>query len=183
MAEAITIARPYARALFAEAQSRQLLEAWQPVLATLTCIVEALSAAQLLDNPNVDAAQLESLCAGVLSSVITVEPKIQESVANFLRLVIIEKRLSVLPNIAQLYHDMVMQASDQIEVTVSTPTPLTDQQRQNIKHALAERFKATVTLVPEIDESLIGGMVLASGNWVMDGSVKGKLTRLAESLI
>ncbi len=32
------------------------------------------------------------------------------------------------------------------------------------------------------DPTLIGGMIIRSGNWVMDGSIKGKLQHLRDSL-
>lgn len=183
MAEKLTVARPYARALFAEAQAQNKLDAWQLVLQALAMIAVGLTSQGVNDDPQVSDEQLENLVADVLEQTVSVDAVIKEDVVNLIHLLVLEKRLDVVPEILTLFHDMVMAAQNQKEVEVYAPTPLTEAQQQDLIKALEKRFNATIEMVYHEDKTLIGGMVVRAGSWVMDGSVKGKLTRLAESLI
>ena len=59
---------------------------------------------------------------------------------------------------------------------------LTDDQLKTLATALAKRLDRTVTPHVTINPSLIGGVLIRAGDLVIDGSVRGKLAKLAEAL-
>ena len=69
-----------------------------------------------------------------------------------------------------------------LDVSVITAFPLSDAIEDKLAASLKERLQRDVVLHSEIDKDLIGGAVIRAGDLVIDGSVRGKLARLAESM-
>ena len=65
---------------------------------------------------------------------------------------------------------------------MSAPFELTEEQQQKLAQALSTRLERKVSLETSLDKSLIGGVVVRTGDMVIDASVRGKLTKLAEAL-
>ena len=59
---------------------------------------------------------------------------------------------------------------------------LTESQSEEIKNSLKARFDKEISIEAKVDESLIGGAIIRAGDLVIDGSARGKLTKLAETL-
>jgi len=65
---------------------------------------------------------------------------------------------------------------------VISATALNDAQQGKIAAALKNRLGRDVTLECKTDESLLGGAIIRAGDVVIDGSVVGKLEKLASAL-
>lgn len=183
MASLNTIARPYAKAIFEQACTSRTLSNWSNVLRILQLAIEDKALANLLKNPAVTASDwvrlLMSLCEELASEAVRV---VSDSLANLLALLAESKRLNVLAEIAKLFHLFRLKEEGIVEVEMSSPYPVSEEEKSRFQSLLEKRFGATIQMQSTIDPSLIGGAVLRSGDWVMDGSVKRKLTRLSESL-
>lgn len=59
---------------------------------------------------------------------------------------------------------------------------LNAEQLQTLAAALSKRLDRTVQPKPVVNPALIGGVVIRAGDLVIDGSVRGKLNKLAEAL-
>ena len=59
---------------------------------------------------------------------------------------------------------------------------LSDAQKNKLVHSLEKRLQRKIKLNEVLDESLLGGAVVQAGDLVIDGSVKGKLNKLAAGL-
>ncbi|MDE5859568.1 MAG: F0F1 ATP synthase subunit delta, partial [Oscillospiraceae bacterium] len=68
------------------------------------------------------------------------------------------------------------------EVKVTTSTPLSDGLRSKLKAKLEAVYKKTVILTENIDESIMGGIVINYGNTMLDGSVKAKLEAVQKQI-
>ena len=53
---------------------------------------------------------------------------------------------------------------------------------QKMIAALKQRFNREIILKYEVDPTIIGGAIIKAGDWVMDGSLSGRLTQLREIL-
>jgi F-type H+-transporting ATPase subunit delta len=183
MASLNTIARPYAKAVFEEACQTKSLSDWGNVLRILQLAIEDKALSSLLKNPAVMPSDwirlLTSLCEELAEQSVRT---VSDHLANFLALLVESNRLNALSEIATLFHEFRLKEEGIVEVEMSSPFPVSDDVRAHFKTLLEKRFGATIQLQDTIDPSLIGGAVLRSGDWVMDGSVKRKLTRLSESL-
>lgn len=176
MAELTTIARPYAQAVFKLAQESKRLKAWGEVLDLLAAIVETPEVSALIGNPKVSPEQLEALLLEVAGD------RLDQQGKNFVRLLVENRRLAAMPEIARLYHRLENEAEARVEVEMISAFEIRDALAKKIASALAKRLGKEVEMTVKVDERLIGGAVIRAGDLVIDGSVAGELNRLAREL-
>lgn len=183
MAQHLTIARPYARAVFYDAVKNKLLTEWSEALQILALIAQDKAVIQLVSNPKLREEQRRELFCNLLQSVAApIASKLGERLNNFISLLTEEKRLLVLPEIATLYHHLLIEEQGIVEADVVSAFPMSQDHREQIQTKLEARFKSNVRLNFIKDKTLIGGTLIRAGNWVMDDTIKGKLAKLADSL-
>lgn len=68
------------------------------------------------------------------------------------------------------------------EVEVISAQPLNEKQQQKIAAAMEKRLARKVKLNCSIDSSLIAGAIIRTDSFVIDGSSRGQLNRLANEL-
>jgi len=178
MSQALTLARPYARAAFAiardeRAASKDSFATWSQALAFSAQVAGDPRVAVLLDDPR--------LSDGDAVALLSPEPH-GESFARFLTLLADNRRLALLPEIAGLYEELRAEAERVVKATVTSAEPLPAGELDKIKAALRHRFGREVDVDTAVDASLIGGAVIDAGDVVIDGSLKGKLERLQAAL-
>lgn len=173
MSQALTLARPYARAAFAIAKDAGALPAWSEALAFAARVAADPQVGALLGNPKLTQADAATLLAPENAG---------ETFGNFLGLLFENRRLPLLPEIAGLYDELRFEAERVVKAKVVSATALPDEELATIKAALRKRFGREVEVETAIDESLIGGAVIDAGDVVIDGSVRGKLERLQHAL-
>jgi len=173
MAERLTVARPYAKAIFQLACGQQRLPQWSEVLQRAATVVSDAQVAPLLGNPLVAAEQLVALLSGIVGG--TLEPQAR----NLFATLAAYRRLGFLPEIAARFEQLRADAERTVEVTVTSAVPLSEVQRQQYMTALTRRLERQVRLHCEIDPALLGGAVVRADDLVIDGSVRASLTQLA----
>lgn len=176
MAEAITIARPYANAVFALAQEKGELKAWSDLLAVLALCVAEPKMQSIITSPAVSDEQAVEVLADVAGDLMTAEAR------NFLLLLAENKRLLLLTDITVLFEALRAEAEKSMTADVISARELTQEQADKISAALKKRLGRNVTLNTSIDESLLGGAIIRAGDLVIDGSALGKLNRLANAI-
>ena len=176
MADRLTIARPYARAAFAEARQNGGLAPWSHALQAAALVVKVSRVAGLLDNPQVTPEELAQLVDEIAAV------PLGEHGANFVRMLAHNHRLGYLPEITELFDTLKDDAEGMVDVTVTSAAPLDEAQRGRIGAALERRLKRKVRLHCETDPALIGGAVLRAGDLVIDGSLRTRLERIAYAL-
>jgi len=176
MAEAATIARPYAKAAFMSARDSRALGDWSLALRSSAGMSLNARIAELLTDPAFGEDQVIGLFAGLGGE------RIDPHWRNFLRLLAENKRLALLGDIAVQYELLRAQFENQITVEVTSAVALSDEQRTTMAASLKKRFKRDVLMTTNVDPSLLGGAVVRAGDEVIDGSIKGRLRRLATEL-
>jgi F-type H+-transporting ATPase subunit delta len=91
-------------------------------------------------------------------------------------------RLAVLPEIATQYAVLRAEVENTVEVTVTSALPLDAAQSEKLTQALTRRLRRTVRLHAEVDASLIGGAIVRAGDFVVDGSLRGRIERLGNTM-
>lgn len=173
MSQALTLARPYARAAFAIAREEGAFAQWSNALAFASRVAADPRAASSLMHPQLSHDDAVALLAIDGAG---------ESFIRFLGLLAENRRLQQLPEIAGLYEELRAEAERVVKATVTSAAELPPGELDNIKAALRRRFGREVELDTAIDPSLIGGAVIDAGDVVIDGSLKGKLSRLQAAL-
>lgn len=176
MAENATIARPYARAAFDFARAANALRPWSELLQRASATVADERVAALIGNPHVKAGELVDFLAGIAGATEQVNGR------NFLQLLAENRRLALLPEIAAQYELLRAEVENTVDVTVTSAQPLTAEQSAQLEAALVKRLQRQVRLHAAVDAALIGGAVVRAGDFVVDGSLKGRLERLAGAM-
>ncbi len=173
MSQALTLARPYARAAFAIARQDKTLAVWSDALGFSARVAVDPGAAALLGHPGLADSDAVALLA---------PPESGAKFGDFLALLADNRRLALLPEIAGLYEELRADAERIVKATVTSATVLPPGELETLLAALKQRFGREVEMETAVDESLIGGAVIDTGDMVIDGSLRGKLLRLHSAL-
>jgi F-type H+-transporting ATPase subunit delta len=176
MADKTTIARPYAKAAFAEARGENRLGPWSDAIRTAATVVTDTRVATLLGNPRVKSTDLAQLVIDIAG------PQVGEHGANFVRTLAENHRLAYLPEISALFDELKDEAEKVVDVTVTSAAPLDEGQRKTLTAALERRLKRGIRMQCHTDPSLIGGAVLQAGDLVIDGSLRSQLNKITYEL-
>ncbi|WP_242112633.1 F0F1 ATP synthase subunit delta [Luteimonas aquatica] len=173
MSQALTLARPYARAAFSLARDAGKFADWSDALGFAARVAADPQAVSVLGNPKLTGADAVALLAPDGAS---------ETFADFLALLFDNHRLALLPEIAGLYEEQRAEAERIVKARITSASALPAGELDSIKAALRKRFGREVEVETAVDESLIGGAVIDAGDVVIDGSLRGKLSRLQSTL-
>jgi F-type H+-transporting ATPase subunit delta len=176
MADKTTIARPYAKAAFAEASGENRLGPWSEALHVAAAVVTDDRVESLLGNPRVTSDQLSDLVIGIAG------PNLGEHGANLVRTLAENHRLAYLPEISVLFDELKDEVERVVDVTVTSAAPLDDSQQKKLAAALERKLNRGIRMQCHTDPSLIGGAVLQAGDLVIDGSLRTQLNRITYEL-
>jgi F-type H+-transporting ATPase subunit delta len=176
MAERLTIARPYAEAVFHRAQDNDVLQTWSDMLKLLAQIIADEQIGNLIKDPDLSHERLTGLIVNVCGEGINADG------TNFLKLLLENDRLLLLPEISALFEKLKSDAEGTIEAHVVSAFALSEQQTKAISVALKARLGRDVTVSTEVDASLLGGAVIRAGDLIIDGSVSGYLQDMSSQL-
>ena len=174
MSQTLTLARPYARAVFSLAREQGRLPQWSTLLAFAARAVSEPSVQAVLSNPRLNAQSLVE---------VMVPPgEVDPLFTQFLSVLAENRRLVLLPDIACLFDAQRAEDEHVVKATITSATALDDTELAKLRDALRKRFGREVEVSTAIDASLIGGAVIDAGDVVIDGSLRTKLARLGAAL-
>ncbi|AWX14069.1 F0F1 ATP synthase subunit delta [Mergibacter septicus] len=175
MSEYTTIARPYAKAAFDFSIEHQQVEQWQEMLTFATAVVE--------DNTVQNYLTSSLSSSKIAKMVITIcGDQLDQYGQNLIRLMAENKRLHLLPTVLQLFAKYVNEYKAMVEVKVISAFPLKDSQQEKISVAMERKLSRKVKLNCSVDSTLIAGVIIRTDEFVIDGSSRGQLARLANEL-
>jgi len=175
MSDLITVARPYAKAAFDFAVEHQSIDRWQTMLAFAAEVARNEQMAELLSGalaPEALSASFNAVCGDQLD----------EHAQNLIKVMAENGRLRVLPDVLEQFEHLRALSEATAEVEVTSATELSDEQLAKITAAMEKRLSRKVKLNCRIDKSVMAGVIIRSGDMVIDGSVRGRLERLADVL-
>lgn len=175
MSSTQSLARPYARAAFDLASESKALAEWSTKLDFAAAVARDPQVQALIGNPKLGSDALIGLFL----------PKGENTgsaFGNFVSTLAANRRLSILADIAQGFDELKRATEGVLKVRVRAAVPVDGAQADALSGALSRRFGRKIELESVIDESVIGGAIIDAGDVVIDGSVRGRLERLAQSL-
>ena len=175
MSSNATLARPYARAAFELAQGARALGDWARQIQVAAALARDARVGALLIDPRRSQAETVAL-------LLPPDTRPDSPFADFLGALGASGRLPVLPEIAVQFEALKRDAEGTLKVTVRSAVPLDAAQLEKLKSSLANRFARDVEIETAVDTTLIGGAIIEAGETVIDGSVRGRLARLAQEL-
>jgi F-type H+-transporting ATPase subunit delta len=91
-------------------------------------------------------------------------------------------RLTLIPELAEVYRERLMEHRQVISAELTTAVPLTAERVAQFEQRIAAATGRRVTMTASVDPALIGGAVARVGSIVYDGSIATQLSRIRERL-
>lgn len=176
MAEALTIARPYAEAVFKLARANNTLPAWADMLQLAATIAADERIRSLVDNPKVSAKRLGELLLSICGD------KLSNEGRNFILLLVENGRVEILPQVSELFEQLKAQHEGVLEAKITSAFAMNDTQLKDLVANLEVKFKRKIEATVNVNPELIGGVKVEIGDEVLDASVRGKLEAMAVAL-
>lgn len=176
MAENVTIARPYAEAVFNLAEAGGAVGKWSQTLAVMAQVAVNPDVRAAIANPNLTSDRVYGLIAAACGD-LTAEAQ------NFVRVLIENGRLSLLPEIRDIFEELKNEREGVVDAVIATAYPLGNSQLAALVADLERRFGRKVNPQVSVDKELIGGVRVQVDDEVIDGSVRGKLAAMATALM
>ena len=176
MAELTTLARPFAKAAFEVAMEESALDSWSRMLSLSSALTANEKVRSVLSSPSLSSEQI----AGVFIQLCGEE--LNNKGQNFIRMLSGNKRLILLPQISTLFEILKANQEKSIDVTITTAFEISAKVSDKLVSALKARLQRDIKLATSVDKTLIGGAIIRAGDTVIDNSVRGKLSKLAESM-
>lgn len=175
MSEALTLARPYARAAFEVARAHDALAAWSGALALAGGVAADPRTHRLLSDPRISHDELVALH-------LPPDEQADGAFARFLGELARFRRLGLLPEIQAMFDALKRESESTLKVKVTSALALEPDEADKLKASLARRFGRNIDMEVHVDASLLGGVVIDAGNEVIDGSVRARLQSLQAAL-
>lgn len=176
MSDLTGIARPYARAVYELAKEKGTFDKWTDMMTFLSAVVQDENMVEALDSPKMTDAQKAELLEAVS------EGQLDDPGKNLINVLSENDRLSLIPEICTLYEAYRDEDKGVIEAEVFSARALSKDDEKKLAAALKKRLGCEVKIVSKVDESLLGGAIIHAGDLVIDGSIQGRLGKLATAL-
>ena len=171
------IANRYAEALFQLSEEENITK---EIYNELHDVVEVIKNNKELDNvlksPLVAKNEKTQLIEALFNN------KINNDLKNFLKILVEMGRISSLKSIELTFKELLNDKHNIIEGTVISAIALTEKQVKELEEKLSKKYNKNVTLENEVDQSILGGVLVRLGNTQIDGSVKTRLNNIKDQL-
>ena len=169
--------RTYARALFQAAQEEGRLAQVREELGDFVASIEEVPELDaLLRNPQLDPrAKIEAL-DDILGGADVL-------LRNFVLLAVEKHRGGQLREMHREFERLIAQEERRLTVELTTAYELSDDEAARIVGQIEKASGRPVDATRSVDPSLIGGIVLQAGSYLVDASVRGRLERLRQTLV
>lgn len=171
------IANRYAEALFQLSEEENITK---EIYNELHDVVEVIKNNKELDNvlksPLVAKIEKTQLIEALFNN------KINNDLKNFLKILVEKGRISSLKSIELTFKELLNDKHNIIEGTVISAIALTEKQVKELEEKLSKKYNKNVTLENEVDQSILGGVLVRLGNTQIDGSVKTRLNNIKDQL-
>ncbi|SMN13296.1 ATP synthase delta chain [Bathymodiolus heckerae thiotrophic gill symbiont] len=178
--ELTTIAKPYANAIFEIAQKNKSYADWKDVLEVGALVADDATMCAFVSSPSATKFDKVRTMTAVFESALGRMLNRQE--ASFVNLLLENGRIRVLPDILDSFKVMANLGSDAKAFRVISAYKLSTTEEKQIVSDLSDKYNTTVSIDTEVDENLVGGVVIKEGDKVIDLSIQARVDELSSCL-
>ncbi len=176
-AELSTVARPYARAAFSFALDQDGgLAHWSRMLQLLSAAVNESIVQAALDDPLLTMDDKTSFLFDLMGD------DLSDQGRNFIGVLAEYDRLALIATVAEHFEVLKANHEKTLDVSVTSAYEVSEEDQQRLSDALSGKLQRDINMETDVDESLIGGVLIRAEDTVIDDTVRGRLTRLALAL-
>lgn len=170
-------AKRYARAIFDLAsQQPGQADAWAERLARVGQVFSDPTVARILDNPTLSVERRQEAVGLALAG------GVDQETLNLARLLVESNRVDKVDEIAEEYRRLADDAAGRVQVTATSAVELSQAEQRQLTERLSSRLGRQVRLATRVDPSIMGGLVIQTGDQVIDASVAMRLQQLKRRL-
>ena len=172
------VSKVYGDALFSLAlEENQVDELWKEAAMMQEALEDNPEFMAILCHPEMTMEKKLALLQDVF------QKELSQNMMGLLNVLVKKGRIGEILSVLGYFIEKVMAYKKIGEVKVRTPMPLSDEQREKIENKLLEVSEyATLSVDYQVDESLLGGIVIRIGNRVLDNSIRSKLDAMTRDL-
>lgn len=171
------VASRYAEALFQVGEdSKSTEKLYNELKAVVDIINENKEFANILKSPIVSKDDKKDLISNVFGS------QLNKEMLNFMKILADKDRLSLITGIAEAFKALLNDKNNILEGVAITAVPMGSKELEDLQAKLSTKYNKTVILKNEVDESVLGGVLVRLGNEEIDGTVKNRLDKMKEQL-
>jgi F-type H+-transporting ATPase subunit delta len=181
----ITAARPFAQAAFAVASKSSQVELWDKSLEALACAYEHPEMRRALSNPSLPRERQVNWLKELANAVMRGGDKSDFSAmfANFIGIIAQDRSFCLLTDISKLFKGYIAAGKNIKACVVSSSQVLDVATCAKIEAALTKRFSQPLSCEYKVDPKLQAGVSVQAGDWVMDGTMLSRISKLSEQLL
>lgn len=173
-----TIARNYAEALLALARKANDIEGWAVALqGVVTAVEEDIRLRNFLAAPQISAAQKNIVIGKAFGT------RLPKQMVRFLQKLVTNRRQLLLSEVSVEYGNLLDEATGRIHAQVTVSREANEADRKAIAQQLSRAFAKTVVPHYNVNEAILGGVIVKVGDRVMDGSVRRRLRTLKARIV
>ncbi|MBI4064083.1 MAG: ATP synthase F1 subunit delta [Elusimicrobia bacterium] len=131
---------------------------------------------KILRNPFIDVKEKMNALKAAF------EDKVEAPTLKILEILTAKRQLALLPLIEERFHALADEAAGIVRASVKSAYPLSGKEKEALEKKLAAFFGQKVVLESKEDPSLIAGIMIKAGDYILEQSVRLALRRLKNSL-
>lgn len=172
------VSKVYGDALFSLAlEENQVDELWKEAAMMQETLDSNPEFMAILCHPEMTMEKKLALLQDVF------QKELSQNMMGLLNVLVKKGRIGEILSVLDYFIEKVMAYKKIGQVKVRTPMPLSDEQREKIENKLLEVSEyETLSVDYQVDESLLGGIVIRIGNRVLDNSIRSKLDAMTRDL-
>ena len=173
------ISKRYAKALLLIAEEHSSIEDFKRDLSVLEDVLnssEELS--RLIKNPVID----KKIQHGIFERIVEQE-KFHPLSESFLLLLVDKGRIRFIESIIREFNLLYNDKLSLLEAELYSASKLSKEELSEIRSLLCEKMNASVLLKHQVDEELLGGMLIKIGDTVFDSSLRSHLERIKNRVL
>lgn len=174
----LEVSRRYARALIELAeQSGDIQRIDKDFLKVRALLAKHPEITHLVGNSSISRVEKEDFIDKIFGD------EISRPLINFIKVLIHKKRFSQMISIQEEFHRLCEKSRGIREFAVLTPYSLSTENTGRLKKMLANKFKSEIRLIAEIQENMLGGMILRFDGKEINMSYRDRLEDIRRRLM
>ncbi len=179
----VTIARPYAKAIFNIAKKNNKFDEWDNALSYLSFILSDPTVISFIKNKTVGYEHKSQIISTLFLAKDSLDSDVKNLCANFIKVLAYYSRLLYVNEIKALYVKHINFELGKIEAIIEISTNISNEEKENIINSLSKKFNKKVSALFKINENLLGGFLIKIGDSVLDASLMGNLISLRNKIM
>ncbi|SHI45255.1 ATP synthase F1 subcomplex delta subunit [Clostridium amylolyticum] len=167
--------RRYALALYKAAEEKNKVPEFLNDLREICDIIYNNEDLQnVIKHPQISTSKKKSTFINIFKG------KIDEDLLSFLLILIEKNRILYLKEKLRELEKIHLEKNNTLEANIKSVIPLEEDELEELRIKLENKYKKKIIFYEEIDKSILGGVYVRVGDDVIDGTLRSKLQEMKE---